>query len=397
MDDHTLSADPKAILDEERQTISRTLFTIRGISIIQVILIHTIGINSDAALRAIYETAAPALGKISLFIDFYNMKVMLIGSGIAMATFGSSSASTSNLFKKRFNRFIVPLLVWIPVFDLLRALRDNSLTSLSMEMLINHIIRPYDIFWFIHALIYSMLLNWLLHFFLESKKSRFLVAALGYLMSYAARSFSHNEAFTLIQTVFYWYFFFSFGVYISPSLPKLLLIPPRQRVWGGISLFTIVATLFILSSKLELTHLQSLPIILFSGIAAWLAYFLLFSPIKELGLIKGPFITSIYNLIIYSGSLSMVIYLLHIFFINLGRVFTQSFFPDAIGLNILVGCLSGLLIPLLIYRLLHDNKLFSLVTGGVQPRAQLLAVPAHPGRGRRWDWRREVPLKDSED
>jgi peptidoglycan/LPS O-acetylase OafA/YrhL len=80
--------------------------------------------------------------------------------------------------------------------------------------------------------------------------------------------------------------------------------------------------------------------------------------------------------LVFAGSISMIIYLFHIYFLSGLRTVLQKAWPGApLSVHLVLGCLVGLLGPVLLYRALQGNRAFRWSIG-LPPPARPEAGPA---------------------
>ncbi|MFL5350783.1 MAG: acyltransferase family protein, partial [Hyalangium sp.] len=112
---------------------------------------------------------APGRADLRIAVELvhsFNMAVMLMGSGVAVAAFGRSDLGLSEFLRKKVTKLLVPMLVWAPALFAMQELRRGRPHGLEawvqlLQRLPTAWLPPYSIFWFMHALMGCTLLAWL--------------------------------------------------------------------------------------------------------------------------------------------------------------------------------------------------------------------------------------------
>jgi fucose 4-O-acetylase-like acetyltransferase len=305
------------------------------------------------------------------------MAVMLISSGAAVSLFGEPDASFREFAHKKLRKLVVPLLVWAPVFlgahELSQA-RPHTLEGwlTLLGQLPTAWFPPYAIFWFIHALVGCTWLAWV-YKRLAPASGRW--EGLGYL---GLSVVLHAAAETWGSPM------------DGAGMRYLRLILFSNCFFGlGLSLAPWLATAHRRLSRLPLALQGLLPVGLL-GLQIW---FYASRPAEEYGelrLVHGPlgfcmqFTLAVFCLgvarrlgsgrkglaswVAYLGSISMPLYLFHIYFVSGLRLALVRVLPEAPpALHLVLGSLVGLTGPLGLYLLLGRNRAFRWSIG--LPRA----------------------------
>ncbi|HEX8704534.1 MAG TPA: acyltransferase, partial [Myxococcaceae bacterium] len=221
---------------EDPRTLSEDLFSMRGVGILFVVFVHVMGVDTEHGVRKLFPTGHEGLYWVVEFIHNFNMAVMLIGSGVAVAAFGRADTTLGEFTRKKLNKLIVPMLIWAPVLLVTqRLLKGMPSGAEGWWDLLTRVpsawFPPYSIFWFVHVLVWSTLLSWLFRRFAAPRLGRWawlLYLAVGVAVHLTVKltrahygiAPGHYLEFTL-----YWNRFFSLGLFIYPWLA-----PARARL-----------------------------------------------------------------------------------------------------------------------------------------------------------------------
>lgn len=222
-----------------KQRLSTELYWIRGVAIALVVMGHVIGFTPAYGMRELYQSNLPILGWVSDRINSIHMPIFFAISGLAFSIFGNASIGYIDFFFKKFSRLVIPLVVWSPLYFIFQNLyKGNSFSGID---LIKSIVMPYEIFWFLHALIWITLLTFI---YFHNQKSLVIYATLSVI--WAAVGLNTENS---ILSNGYWNLFYAVGLISGKLLPLTL---------NGINNFLATGTIF------ELKTIKSLYIILTS-------------------------------------------------------------------------------------------------------------------------------------
>ncbi|WP_224242681.1 acyltransferase family protein [Hyalangium gracile] len=371
-----------------RQVLSDDLFFVRGTSLVLVVLIHVMGVEPSQGVRQLLSPEPEALRFAAGLIHSFNMAVMLISSGAAVSLFGEPDTSFRQFAHKKLRKLVVPLLVWAPVFLGVHELSQACPKTLEgwlalLGRLPTAWFPPYAIFWFIHALVGCTWLAWV-YKRLVPAPSRW--EGLGYL----------GGAVVLHAVAESWG-----SALDGAGMRYLRLILFSNCFFGlGMSLAPWLATAHRRLSRLPLSLQGLLPGGLL-GVLVWLQASRSSEEHGELRLLLGPLgfcmqlTLAVFCLgvarrlnsgrkglaswIVYLGSISMPLYLFHIYFVSGLRLVLVRVQPEApLALHLVLGTIVGLLGPLSLYLLLKRNRAFRWSIG--LPRAPEDASRASPSR-----------------
>lgn len=311
-----------------REDTSNLLFSIRGFSIVQVSLVHTIGVAGTEGLRGAWSDSMPWLTAIVDFVHLYNMPVMMLSSGLVAAAFGDRDATWSDFLAKKAKRLLAPLLIWAPVFLVLQALRHGQGGDLSVLSLVRAVVLPYSIFWFLHAILYAAVIQRCFKWLALPAWGRLLLSAGLYA---AVVPLNHADATSLpgmIHFIFYWNFYYAAGTCLLPVFGFLLGRSPRMR-------------LAILAGALAaMAYAQATEWVMLAAAASWTILVLTSRGLRSV------------------GRNSLCIYLFHVYFLNVARVATLRFAPESVAVNVVVGTICAVAGPMLLCRLLKGQAWF---------------------------------------
>ena len=359
---------------KDGDTLSDELFCIRGISILLVVVVHVLGVDALHGVRKLFEADRMELRVVAELIHSFNMAVMLMGSGVAVAAFGRADLPLSGFLRKKVSKLIVPLLVWAPVLFLVRELVKGRIQGQegwlqALSQLPSTWVHPYAIFWFVHALVGCTLLAWLFRKFAGPVLGRwsgavyFGLAVVLHLAVSAWRSRSPSGAVDYLELILYWNRFFGLGMLLHPWLAVARQAIERQPAViqallpaGCLSLIAFIYAV-LPAEQYEVARTVNGPLgfcLLFS-----LAVFLR-QRSSEVGAVwKGAF-----SRLVVTGSLSMAIYLFHIYFVVGVRFALTRWLPEPLAaVHLVAGVLAGGLGPWMLFRLFKGQPLFNWSIG----------------------------------
>jgi fucose 4-O-acetylase-like acetyltransferase len=379
-----------------RKVLSDDLFFVRGTSLVLVVLIHVMGVEPSQGVRKLFSPEPEALGFAAGVIHSFNMAVMLIGSGAAVALFGEPNLSFREFAHKKLRKLIVPLWVWAPVFLGVQALSQARPHTLDgwlewMGQLPTAWFPPYAIFWFIHALVGCTWLAWV-YKRLTPALGRW--EGLGYLaLSVGVHAAAERWGARLdgagmryLRLILFSNCFFGLGLSLSPWLAtvhrQLSRLPLALQGLLPVGLLGLLVSLYASSSAEEHGELR-----LVHGPLGFCMQFTL--AVFCLGVARrlGPGGKGLASWVVYLGSISMPLYLFHIYFVSALRQALVRGVPEApLALHLMLGTLVGLMGPWGLYLLLGRNRAFRWSIGLSRPSEEApRASPApralHPHEG----------------
>lgn len=374
-----------------RKTLSEELFFVRGMSLMLVVLVHVIGVEPFQGVRKLFSPERAELRFASEFIHSFNMAVMIIGSGVAVSLFGAPDRSFREFAHKKLRKLVVPMLVWAPVFLFAHELTQaRPRTPGGWLALLGRFpaawFPPYAIFWFIHALVGCTCLAWV---YQRIVPARYNWNGLSYLalswVSYAAveslESPMSDIGMRYLRFILFWNCLFGLGMSLSLwlALARTRLSQLPLALQGLVpSGFLGLLVSFHVSGLAE-GHLD--PRLLTGPLGFCLQFtlaFFLLGVARSLGATwKG-----LARWIVYLGSISMPLYLFHIYFVSGVRLALGKVLPGApLALHLALGVFGGLMGPLGLYLLLERNRAFRWSIGlrGVPLDTPELGANESPG------------------
>jgi fucose 4-O-acetylase-like acetyltransferase len=351
-----------------RKVLSDDLFFVRGTSLGLVVLVHVMGVEPSQGVRKLFSPEPEALRLAAGIIHSFNMAVMLINSGAAVSLFGEPDTSFREFAHKKLRKLVVPLLVWAPVFLGVQALSQARPHTLEGWLALlgqfpTAWFPPYAIFWFIHALVGCTWLAWV-YKRLAPALGRW--EGLGYLglsvvLHAAAERWGSPMAgagMRYLRLILFSNCFFGLGMSLSPWLAtahrRLSRLPLALQGLMPAGLLGLLVSLYTLSPADEQGELRLLHGPLGFCMQFTLAVFCLGVARRLDSGRKGPA-----SWIAYLGSISMPLYLFHIYFVSGLRLALVGVLPEApLALHLGLGTVAGLIGPLGLYLLLRRNRAF---------------------------------------
>jgi hypothetical protein len=381
---------PTMYLNNETKTLSGDLFFIRGTTISLVVLFHVLGADPTTGVRSFFSPDRDDLRAIAQFIDTFNMDVMFIGSGVAVSLFGRPDRSLWAFLTRKLDKLLIPMLVWAPVFLVVKALskarpQDWSEWVSLLSRVPTAWSPRFSIFWFVHALIWSTFLFWI---FRRATGRRRLgrwegpvYLALALLFRALAAWWNTRSPGELIGTVeyfLYWNIFFAFGVVIHPYLHPLRTELQSMPRWA----LTLMPLAFFVAI---FVHWQLYPEVhldrsyLLDGPLAFCMELSLAVLVRDLFRQSGAACDWLQGRIVLVGSISMIVYIFHIYFLSGTRLLLLKLFPgQPLSAHLVFGWLAGIGGPLLLFWTLKNHRLFRWSVGlSRTPVTKAEAIPLH--------------------
>ncbi len=293
--------------------LSKALYFIRGIAIVLVIIGHVIGDNKNDGMRKMYSSDIFALSWLADFIYTFHMPVFLMVSGVAFAIFSKKNGGYLEFARSKLNRLIIPLVCWAPPFFIFHSLSQGK--HFSFIDLIKAVIFPYSMFWFLHALIFASLFSFC---FFKKFSSPFLY----FLISIFLFAFSLFFKELLISFYFSFNIFYALGVFLAYYLPKANLILEKLSSNIRFLILFLCSILMLTVKHFMATNHHPLATIINGVLAFGFLYTIIeahriklsYEPLNKL-------LQSAKTNILYAGKLSMVLYLFHMYFAKITRIF----------------------------------------------------------------------------
>ena len=184
-------------------SISESLYWIRGVAISLVVLGHVIGFDQSYGMRKLYESDLGLIGAIGDTVSTIHMTTFFIVSGLATAIFSRPVSRFQTFFTRKISRLLIPLVCWAPPFFIFQSLVKGR--PVDLFSVVNSVIYPYEIFWFLHALIFAVTVRYLFEKFQLSDLIYFGFSALLTLLSM-------HESLQPSDIYLFWNGFFALGI-----------------------------------------------------------------------------------------------------------------------------------------------------------------------------------------
>jgi fucose 4-O-acetylase-like acetyltransferase len=376
---------------EDTLTLSNDLFCMRGLGILLVVVVHVLGVDASHGVRKLFPPERMDLRVVVEFLHSFNMAVMLMGSGVAVAAFGRADLSLGDFLRKKVNKLLIPMLVWAPVLFLMQELSKGGVRGAEgwLGLLVrvpNTWFPAYSIFWFVHALVGCTLLAWLFRKLAAPALGRwselvYFSAAL--LLHFAVRTWGVpglGMAGEYLEFILSWNRFFGLGMLVYPWLA-----PVRQALAraGGtlqallpVLFFGLIALVYTLvpaeqyawacaiNGPLGFCMLLSLASLLRNRVSAW-----------------GDVWKAAWRRLVFVGSISMVLYLFHLYFVSGTRIALERWSPGTpLAVHVVLGLLAGCVGPWFLFQAFKGSPLFQWSVG-LSVRVPKVKAPESPPQG----------------
>jgi Acyltransferase family len=341
-----------------KKHLSEDLYLIRGIAIAMVVCGHVIGFDRNYGMRQLYNSDLAWLGWIGDLINVLHIPVFLIASGIAAHLFSRKQLGYRQFFQSKFQRLLVPLVVWSPCYFIFQSLiKGRAITPLGV---LQAAVQPYEIFWFLHALIFAVTFR-----FICSRLWKQLTPY--YMISFFLAIISWHPQLDWLVTYTYWNLFFIFGFAVAPALEQL-----NKKIESCnpyVLLIILLLSLLVLVSVKQLFP-KDLLLYIARLINGPIAFFILYFGLefgRKHQRRRGNFEVKL--IVRQVGALSMAIYLFHGYFTRLAAVVimkaTQSTHLLPPEVHFLILSSAGIVLPLLLHRFVFQrSSLLMYLTGG---------------------------------
>jgi fucose 4-O-acetylase-like acetyltransferase len=354
---------------QESRTLSDDLFCIRGVGILLVVVIHVLGVDAVHGVRRFFSPDRWELQVVAELIHSFNMSVMVIGSGVAMAAFGKPDTSLRKFARKKLDKLIVPMLIWAPVLYVVQTASEGAPGTLGgwlslLAQLPGTWFPPYSIFWFVHALVWCTLLAWLFRRFAAPVLGRWggLVSlGLAILLYRAVRTWGPSvgiEQGDYVEFILYWHRFFSLGMLIQPWL-----VPLRAwlaRLPGPLLALLFVGLFSVLALVYAALHVEASEWVFAINGPLGFSMLLTFAVLVRTRMAnRGAFWGWSRDRLTFIGSTSMSFYLFHLYFVSGSRILLERLHPGTpVSVHLLFGVLLGCLGPWAIIQFVRDRPSF---------------------------------------
>lgn len=358
----------------DSRTLSDDLFCMRGIGIVLVVVIHVLGVDPAHGVRKLFADDLHELRVTQELIHSFNMAVMLMGSGVAASAFGRPESTLASFARKKLRRLLIPMLVWAPILFLMQELSKG--TPEGPEGWSELLVRlpgawfpPYSIFWFVHVLLWCTLLFWLFRRFAAPALGRwsgavYLVLAIVLHLSVSGwDASSAGGAGDYVAFILYWNRFFGLGVFLQPGLlsvcRRLARLPVALQALlpaGFLGLMVLVytalpgaryETVCAINGPLGFCMMLSLATFLRTRVRTW-----------------GALWKRAWRRLVFAGSISMLLYLFHLYFVSGMRLALEHVFPGTpLAVHLVLGVVAGCSGPWLLLLAFKELRPFRWSTG----------------------------------
>lgn len=342
-----------------KTNLSKDLYFIRGIAIVLVVAGHVIGYNREYGMRQLYNSDLSALGWLCNLINTFHMPVFFMASGIAFAIFSKKDISYVKFLSSKLEKLFIPLICWAPIYFIFQSSYKGK--SFSLFDVINSVVYPYEIFWFIHALIFATFLSFISFKLFKSQLIYFGISILLFIICIYINN-------SVIYIWWHWNIFYAFGVFIAPYLYKIRLklemlsLPIRVLIVSLLMIVIVTARELIEISNSGVDFVR-----LINGSVAFLLMYIMLGslPTRVLSKRASEIMQSSAKYVVYLGKLSMVVYLFHGYFTRS----TGMFIVKVLGriepiLYFMIVASIGVLGPVFIYQFLQNrSKIFMYSIG----------------------------------
>jgi fucose 4-O-acetylase-like acetyltransferase len=371
-----------------RKALSDELFLIRGVSLLLVVLIHVLGVEPLQGMRKLFSPEREELRFASGLIHSFNMAVMLISSGAAVSLFGGPDNSFREFARSKLRKLVIPMLVWAPVFLAVKELSRARPHTLGdwlalLSQLPSAWFPPYAIFWFVHALVGATLLAWAYKRLAPPLGRWEGVSYLGLcvVLHLAIEAWGDPAAgvgMRYLRFLLFWNCFFSLGMSLASWLESAHCWLSRQplALQGLMPAGLLGLMVSLYASGLAGAHGDPRQL---NGPLGFCMQFTLACFLLSIARSSGAWWKALARGLVYMGSLSMPLYLFHIYFVSGMRQALEEVLPGAPpALHLALGWLAGLLGPLGLYLLLGRNPAFRWSMGMPRVLPNRLGAGAAP-------------------
>ena len=355
--------------------LSQDLFFVRGTTILLVVLFHVLGADASLGLRSLFLHSPVDLGAVTQFIDTFNMDVMFIGSGAAVCLFGRVDRTLWDFLTRKLNKLIIPVLVWAPIFLLVRALTKAKPHDwegyAALLATVPAAWSPlFSIFWFVHSLIWCTFLYWLFQRITErnllGRWDGPVYLGFALLLHMLAAQWNTRSPGKLIGTTeyfLYWNLFFGFGVLLHRHLEPLRVYLQKISSWKLAMIPpTLLLILYIHWRRYPELHLDGS--YLLDGPMAFFMEFSMAVLVRHFFLEWSFLADWFHRKIVLIGSVSMIVYIFHIYFLSATRQLLEKLVPALpLFAHLVIGFAIGVAGPLVLLRALDRYRIFRWSVG----------------------------------
>lgn len=331
--------------------LSQNIYFIRGIAIVLVVIGHVLG-----GIKETYGSDIFGLIYLHSFIYTFHMPIFFIASGIAFAAFSNQSITWAEFLQSKLKRLLIPLVCWTPVYFIFRQSlsKPNQITILNI---IKAIVNSYGIFWFIHALLFATCLSFICLKVFKSKSIYILLS----IIIFALSLYLENR-------IIYYNIFYAFGILLAIYLEKIhstIEKSPLKLLYPTLALSVAVMLLtnnFLVNNQ---GFVSRYLVTFINGMIAFLSLYTTIILVETKHVLVPRILYLTKPNFIFLGKISMIIYLFHMYFITVTKIFVSRLFTTtAPSLYFILGSFIGVLGSILIYKLFYKkSKIFRYSLG----------------------------------
>lgn len=270
--------------------------------------------------------------------------------GIALSAFFFSSGifakkwlQKENKYRKKILTLLVPYFIWSIIYTVINVMLNKNVnhpTKLSAILTIPFY--PQWHFWFIYYLFFCFLLFVIMQKF--SLNNQIVFCFIGCLLG--AFLTTKGIKLWILDNFFQYFVFFLLGSLYSKIELKVKSINIIFLLFSLICSYSLYVYMFI-QNKISIVYLLSFV----TSITAIIALIRLFKQCKYIPLFS------------FIGRRSMPIYLLHVFFTSFTRIILLKFAINSIVINISLGLVFGINLPIFVYWVTQRLKINKLLFG----------------------------------
>jgi fucose 4-O-acetylase-like acetyltransferase len=361
---------------EQSKKLSEELFCSRGMGILLVVLVHVLGVDAIHGVRKLFSPDRADLRQVTELIHSFNMATMIMASGVVMSAFGRPDTSFGQFLRKKLDKLIVPMLVWAPVLLIAQESSHGRLPGVSdgplalLQFLFSAWFPPYSIFWYVYALAGCTLMSWLFRRWAEPRLGRwsrltyFGLAVLLHLTVSTWRARSSSGPGEYVELILYWNRFFGLGFLIQPWLE------PVRRFLAGLPVALqalvpvgLLSLLVLFYSVIPEERYETLTCAI-NGPLGFSMLLTLAMFLRERAAQWGGLVAGAWRRLVFTGSISMTLYLFHVYFVAGTRIVLERWFPGTpLAAHLVLGVLLGVGGPWLLFHVLKGQRSFHWSVG----------------------------------
>ncbi len=318
------------------------LQTLRGVACLLVVYFHVIGTPTTGlklSPNSLYS-------ELSDFFIYIRMPLFTFLSGYVYG-YRRFLDNFYFYFKGKFRRIIIPFIVVSSIFVFVQTNVPGANNPIEFNLLTFYLY-PYAHFWFLQS-IFTIFIFYSLFDYITKRRKKWLF----YLFIVSMPLFFISELapdFFSLSRTFYLLPFFTFGVIVN--------VCELDKLNGRLVIF-----IFFFFVGLITIH----GVFIFCGIPIDRIGFLAFliGLVGPYSLLKFCFVSKLF---IFIGAHSYSIYLYHVFGTAFSRIFLNHIGLTSVELNVFIGLILGVFIPILFHRFIIKNRLLALLFLGLSSK-----------------------------